>query len=134
MLMSAMALATGAVPVAHANSIIVNSKLDTADPTHCRLRDAITAAYLNMVTGGCPARAPRPDGIHFAQHHPPRDTPQHDAHPPHHPARHETPAARLHPAAADPPAPQPINAPSFDRSDPGAIWVRTRPADCCSCP
>ena len=65
LLAAIVALALGGAPVAHANSIIVNSKLDTADPGHCRLRDAITAANLNTVTGGCPAGSPGLDAITF---------------------------------------------------------------------
>ena len=36
-------------------TITVTSKLDTADPGKCRLRDAITAANINTAAGDCPA-------------------------------------------------------------------------------
>jgi predicted outer membrane repeat protein len=66
LLMSAMALAIGSVPVAHANTITVNSLLDTPDPGKCRLRDAITAANTNTAIGGCPAGALGLDTINFS--------------------------------------------------------------------
>ncbi|MEP7357557.1 MAG: hypothetical protein ABI847_09990, partial [Anaerolineales bacterium] len=55
----------GPAPVAFANSITVNSSSDTADPGHCRLRDAIIAANTNAITNGCVAGQPGLDIIHF---------------------------------------------------------------------
>ena len=64
-----MALAT---PIAHANSITVNSTLDVVDPTdgHCTLREAIYAANTNTASGGvvgeCAAGSPGMDAINIA--------------------------------------------------------------------
>ena len=54
------------VTPAQAATITVNSKLDTADPDHCRLRDAITAANTNAAVGGCSAGTAGPDTIGFS--------------------------------------------------------------------
>ena len=51
---------------AHAATITVTSKLDTADPGHCRLRDAIIAANTNTATGDCPAGTAGMDTIGFS--------------------------------------------------------------------
>lgn len=51
---------------AHAATITVTSKLDTADPGRCRLRDAITAANTNTATGDCPAGTAGLDTIGFS--------------------------------------------------------------------
>ncbi len=50
---------------APANGIIVTSLLDTADPGKCRLRDAITAANMNVIVGDCTAGALGLDSITF---------------------------------------------------------------------
>lgn len=51
---------------AQAATIAVTSKLDTADPGKCRLRDAIIAANTNTATGDCPAGVPGMDTIGFS--------------------------------------------------------------------
>jgi predicted outer membrane repeat protein len=65
-LMSTLALTIGSAPVAHANTITVNSLLDTPDPGKCRLRDAIIAANTNTAVDGCSAGAPGMDIINFS--------------------------------------------------------------------
>lgn len=50
----------GAVPVGHANTIVVNSILDVSDPGKCTLREAILAANTNTAVGACAAGAPYP--------------------------------------------------------------------------
>ncbi len=50
---------------ARAAVITITSKLDTADPGRCRLRDAITASNTNTATGDCPAGEPGMDTIGF---------------------------------------------------------------------
>ena len=55
-----------AAPLAPANSITVNSLLDTAALGKCRLRDAIIAANTNSPVNGCPAGAPGMDTIGFS--------------------------------------------------------------------
>jgi predicted outer membrane repeat protein len=54
------------VAPAQAATITVTSKLDTADPGRCRLRDAITAANTNTATGDCPAGTAGLDTINFS--------------------------------------------------------------------
>jgi predicted outer membrane repeat protein len=49
-----------------AATITVTSKLDTADPGHCRLRDAIAAANSNAAVGDCPTGAAGLDTIGFS--------------------------------------------------------------------
>ncbi len=49
-----------------AAAITVASKLDTADPGKCRLRDAITAANSNLAQGDCPAGSGGVDTIGFS--------------------------------------------------------------------
>ena len=49
----------------NAATITVTSKLDTADPGKCRLRDAITAANINTAAGDCPAGTAGLDTIDF---------------------------------------------------------------------
>jgi predicted outer membrane repeat protein len=51
---------------ARAATITVTSKLDTADPGNCRLRDAIIAANTNTATGDCPAGIAGLDTIGFS--------------------------------------------------------------------
>jgi predicted outer membrane repeat protein len=51
---------------AHAATITVTSKLDTADPGKCRLRDAIAAANFNTAIGDCPAGSAGLDTIGFS--------------------------------------------------------------------
>ena len=51
---------------AYAATITVTSKLDTADPGRCRLRDAIIAANTNTATGDCPAGGAGLDTIGFS--------------------------------------------------------------------
>ena len=53
-------------PRCTAATITVTSKLDTADPGKCRLRDAITAANTNTATGDCPAGTAGMDTIGFS--------------------------------------------------------------------
>ncbi len=50
----------------YAATITVTSKLDTADPGKCRLRDAITAANTNTATGDCLAGTAGMDTIGFS--------------------------------------------------------------------
>jgi predicted outer membrane repeat protein len=64
LILSAQAVFT-ATP-ALAATITVTSKLDTADPGRCRLRDAITAANTNTATGDCPAGTAGMDTIGFS--------------------------------------------------------------------
>ena len=49
-----------------AAAITVTSKLDTADPGKCKLRDAIVAANFNMAIGDCPAGSAGLDTIGFS--------------------------------------------------------------------
>jgi len=49
-----------------AATITVTSKLDTADPGNCRLRDAIAAANFNTAIGDCPAGSAGADTIGFS--------------------------------------------------------------------
>ncbi len=49
-----------------AATITVTSKLDTADPGHCRLRDAIAAANSHMPVGDCPPGVAGLDTIGFS--------------------------------------------------------------------
>jgi predicted outer membrane repeat protein len=53
-------------PATPANTITVNSLLDTADPGKCRLRDAITAANSNTPINGCAAGTLGMDTINFS--------------------------------------------------------------------
>ena len=64
----ALAYTLGSTPLAYANNIVVNSKLDTADPTKCRLRDAILNANNNDQSGStnCAAGTAGMDNITFA--------------------------------------------------------------------
>ncbi len=69
-LLFGFAMILGAVPVAHASTIAVDSVLDTSgDSNICTLRDAIIAANTNAVAGGCPAGSPYPtvDTISISQ-------------------------------------------------------------------
>ena len=47
-------------PVVHANTINVNSILDSSDPSQCTLHDAILAANTNTQVQGCAAGDPYP--------------------------------------------------------------------------
>lgn len=58
--------ATSPTLAAPANTITVNSLLDTADPGKCRLRDAITAANLNTPVNGCQVGTLGMDTINFS--------------------------------------------------------------------
>src|SRR5436309_2104797 len=64
----ALACTLGSTPLAYANNIVVNSKLDTADPSKCRLRDAIINANNNDQSGStnCAAGTAGMDNISFA--------------------------------------------------------------------
>jgi predicted outer membrane repeat protein len=64
----AFAYSLGSTPLTHANNIVVNSKLDTADPSKCRLRDAILNANNNDQSGStnCAAGTAGMDNISFA--------------------------------------------------------------------
>jgi predicted outer membrane repeat protein len=64
-----LALSAPAAPAtlaASAATITVTSKLDTADPGKCRLRDAILAANNNVANGSCPAGTLGLDTISFS--------------------------------------------------------------------
>src|SRR5438270_10894992 len=67
LLLIAFAYVLSSAPLAHASNIIVNSKLDTADPTKCRLRDAIINANNNDQSGSsnCAAGTAGMDNISF---------------------------------------------------------------------
>ncbi len=59
-------------------TITVTSKLDTADPGKCRLRDAITAANINTAIGDCPAGTAGLDTIGIQFRSPVQPGPLHD--------------------------------------------------------
>ena len=65
MLLLACGWLLGPAPAALADAITVDTTSDTADPLHCRLRDAILAANNNIPVNHCPAGAPGRDTITF---------------------------------------------------------------------
>ena len=66
LILSLIVLAVLPAAPARAATITVTSKLDTSDPGHCRLRDAIIAANTNTATGDCPAGTAGLDTIGFS--------------------------------------------------------------------
>jgi hypothetical protein len=117
LILALSAQAVFSVTPALAATITVTSKVDTADPGRCRLRDAIIAANTNTATGDCPAGGAGLDTI-FGGAIQPRLTPSCPA------VQPSTQPTRFRPAAVVSPAPGPISGASQDRMEAHVTWGR----------